>query len=61
MTVSGSWFGNQLTEFLRQVALGPQLPLVVLVIIITLQRLAVVLQQGELGANEGQLDGNSTG
>lgn len=47
------------TEFLCQVALGPQLPLVVFVVVIAFQGLAVVLHQGELGANERQLDGSS--
>lgn len=48
-----------LTEFLCQVALSPQLPLVVLVVVVALQRLAVVVHQGELGAEEGQLEGGA--
>lgn len=52
------WGG--LTEFLCQVALGPQLPLIIFIVVIALQGLAVVVYQGERGANERQLDGSST-
>lgn len=49
-----------ITKFLCQVALGPQFPLVVFIVVIALQGLAVILHQGELGANERQLDGTAT-
>lgn len=57
--VLGEMGGGGLTEFLCQVALSPQLPLVVLVVVVALQGLAVVVHQGELGAEEGQLDGGA--
>lgn len=51
----------QTHKLLCQVTLGPQLPLVVFIVVVALQRLAVVLQQRELGADEWQLDGAPAG
>lgn len=53
--------GGKLTEFLCQVTLCSQLPLIVLIVFIALHGLAVVLQQGELGVNKRQLDGQPAG
>lgn len=58
--VLGGVGGGGLTEFLCQVALSSQLPVIVLVVVVALQGLAVVVHQGELGAEEGQLDGGAT-
>lgn len=51
----------QTHKFLSQVAFCPQLPLIVLIVVIALQGLVVVLHQGELWANQRQLDGTSAG
>lgn len=58
MALGGVGVGG-LTEFLCQVALSPQLPLVVLVVVVALQGLAVVVHQGELRVEEGQLEGGA--
>lgn len=61
MIINQQRFERNLTKFFRQVTLSPQLPFVIFIVVKALQGLAVVLQQGELGANEWQLDRASAG
>lgn len=51
----------QTHKFLCQVALSSELSFVIFIVVIALQGLAVVLQQGELWPAERELEGSSTG